>query len=77
MDNFSIPRNQFIDYYTPCPELNFTVIPPGQFTLFENAVSRCKPVKMVSIHQKQEKIKARAIEIQKQDTKQKAIKVEE
>jgi hypothetical protein len=55
-----VPRIQFIDFYTPCPELNFSNIPESQFTEFENAVSRCNPIVMASVLEKEEAIKARA-----------------
>lgn len=77
MDGFNVSRNQFIDFNTPCAELDFSSIPDSQFADFEAAVGRCKPVVMESIKKKQEAIKARALEIQRQETKQKAIKVKE
>jgi len=77
MDDFSIPRTQFIDFYTPCPEIDFLDIPNSQFAEFETAVTGCKPVVMTSITQKQEAIRQRALQIQAQNTKQKAIKVDE
>ena len=56
-----MPRIQFIDFYTPCPELNFSNIPESQFTEFENAVNRCKHVVMSSVVENQQAIHARAL----------------
>lgn len=53
MASFSVPSSQFIDFNTPCPELNYSNIPDSQFDDFEAAVGRCKPVVMASIAKKQ------------------------
>jgi hypothetical protein len=62
MSDFGIPTKKYMDFYTPCPEINFNEnkINNSQYNVFQNLISSCPRVPLESIAQKQRQIHDRA-----------------
>ena len=75
LSSFGVPARNFIEFYTPCPEIGFNEnqINSSQYSTLQNIINSCPKVPLQSIAQKQNQISNRASQIQKERT---TIKIE-
>lgn len=68
MQTCNVPENQYVRFITPYEKFKQNQIPEGQYNELEKCFKRCKPINSNTINLKYEKIKARALQLQKEGT---------